>query len=78
MFCFVFFVTGEKNFASSQVYCNLQSILSIQDAPVAQRIEQRFPKPLVAGSTPAWGTVRREMRPGKEPKFSRIRHRGVA
>ena len=26
-------------------------------APVAQRIEQRFPKPLAAGSTPAWGTI---------------------
>ena len=26
-------------------------------APVAQRIEQWFPKPRVAGSTPAWGTV---------------------
>ena len=25
-------------------------------APVAQRIEQRFPKPCVGGSTPSWGT----------------------
>src|SRR5207245_11327936 len=35
-------------------------------APVAQRIERRFPKPCVAGSTPAGGA---DFRPRTSPSF---------
>ena len=38
-------------------------------ALVAQRIEQRFPKPRVAGSSPAEGTLRRLFVSGGRPRF---------